>query len=94
MPNVELLTREEYGAILKEALIPVLQRIESLDENQYLDVAQVCQITGYSKYTIYQKTSKGLIPYYKQAGGNKLVFKKGEVMEWMESEGRRKSVKK
>ncbi|HZL11679.1 MAG TPA: helix-turn-helix domain-containing protein [Prolixibacteraceae bacterium] len=41
----------------------------------------VCELTGYSKATIYAKTSRNEIPHFKR--DNKLFFRKTDVIEWI-----------
>jgi len=41
----------------------------------------VCELTGYSKATIYSKTSRNEIPHFKR--DNKLFFRKADVLSWM-----------
>ncbi|MEI6140114.1 MAG: helix-turn-helix domain-containing protein [Mariniphaga sp.] len=42
-----------------------------------------CELTGYSKPTIYSKTSKNEIPHFKR--NSKLLFRKLDIIEWMTS---------
>lgn len=42
-----------------------------------------CELTGYSKPTIYSKTSKNEIPHFKR--DSKLLFRKSDIIEWMTS---------
>jgi excisionase family DNA binding protein len=52
-------------------------------ESVFIDIRQVALITGISLSSLYKLTSAGLIPYYKPTG--KLLFKKDEIIEWIES---------
>jgi excisionase family DNA binding protein len=52
------------------------------NENVYLDVKQVAEITNYTVSTIYDLKHKRKIPFYKN--GAKLQFKKSEILDWME----------
>lgn len=56
--------------------------IKVLDEDEYLNVQDVAQLTNYAVTTIYDLKHKGKIPFYKN--GAKLQFKKSEIIEWME----------
>ncbi|NEW84557.1 MAG: helix-turn-helix domain-containing protein [Mariniphaga sp.] len=48
---------------------------------EIIGVEAVCEITGYSKPTIYAKTSRSEIPHFKR--DNKLFFRKTDILAWM-----------
>jgi len=50
--------------------------------DSYLNVHEVAELTGYAVATIYDKKHKGEIPFHKL--GAKLVFKKSEILQWMD----------
>ncbi len=52
------------------------------NEDVYLDIKQVAELTNYKVSTIYDLKHKRKIPFYKN--GAKLQFKKSEILEWME----------
>lgn len=54
----------------------------------YLNIEQATELLGISKVTLYRRTSKRTIPFYKK--GKKVYFKRTELEAWMEK-GRRKS---
>ena len=55
---------------------------------ELMDTAEVAKLTGYSKQTIYQLTSTGKIPFHRpEHGGRKIVFKRSEILEWMQACG-------
>ena len=55
---------------------------------ELMDTAEVAKLTGYSKLTIYQLTSTRQIPFHRPAhGGRKIVFKRSEILEWMQACG-------
>ena len=55
---------------------------------ELMDTAEVTKLTGYSKQTIYQLTSTRQIPFHRPAhGGRKIVFKRSEILEWMQACG-------
>ncbi len=59
-----------------------LKRVEDYPEVFGMDVC--CQLTGYSKDTIYKLTAKNEIPCYRAGkNGRKLSFKRGEIVEWV-----------
>ena len=55
---------------------------EVVEEDEYLNVQDVSQLTNYAVPTIYDLKHKGLIPFYKN--GAKLQFKKSEIIAWMD----------
>ena len=53
---------------------------------ELMDTAEVAKLT--SKQTIYQLTSTRQIPFHRPAhGGRKIVFKRSEILEWMQACG-------
>ena len=55
---------------------------------ELMDTSEVAKLTGYSKQTIYQLTSTRQIPFHRPAhGGRKIVFKRSEILEWMQACG-------
>ncbi len=51
--------------------------------NEFLDVAEVCELTGYKKRTLYQKTHRKQIPYVKREHARKLLFRREEIEKWL-----------
>lgn len=49
---------------------------------KYLNVKEVCDLTGLAKGTIYQYTCQGLIPFVKMGRLNR--FERVRIEEWME----------
>ncbi|SFS79174.1 helix-turn-helix domain-containing protein [Lutibacter maritimus] len=53
------------------------------DENdEFLNVKEVAELTNYAVATIYDLKHKGQLPFYKK--GAKLQFKKSEIINWLE----------
>jgi excisionase family DNA binding protein len=44
---------------------------------------EACQLTGYSRNTIFQMTSKKQIPFYKRPGGRRIFFSKRALEQWI-----------
>lgn len=68
--------------------ISVLNRSEKRDQTpakiqmpEIFGLDSVCELTGYSKATIYAKTSRNEIPHFKR--DNKLLFRKADILAWM-----------
>lgn len=76
-------SEEDFKALLKEALRELL--IEMLPNAQSLpDVLNVKEAAEYLRMkitTLYEKTSRKLIPHFKK--GNKLYFYRDELREWI-----------
>ncbi len=69
-------------------LISVFNRSEKTDQTpakiqmpEIFGLETVCELTRYSRATIYAKTSRNEIPHFKR--DNKLFFKKSDVLSWM-----------
>jgi excisionase family DNA binding protein len=66
-----------------------LNKIESLltsiknNEVEFMDLEEASQFLKLKKPTIYQMVFKREIPFYKST--KKLLFKKNELVEWVES---------
>ncbi|MEM6736725.1 MAG: helix-turn-helix domain-containing protein [Bacteroidota bacterium] len=69
-----------------ESLLEKLQSdktaIESKEEN-FLSPQEAADFLGDALPTLYGRTSKNEIPFYKR--GKKLYFKKSELIEWIEA---------
>ena len=55
-------------------------------------IDDACDITGYSKATIYSLIHKKEIPSHKTAGRRKLFFYKSELLTWMNSKNKEEVV--
>lgn len=80
----------EFKALLKETLREIIQEVNPLGKAlpDILDIKQAADYLRLKVNTIYEKTSRKLIPHFKK--GNKLYFKRAELKEWV-SEGKVKS---
>ena len=63
--------------------------VQREDRNDLVDIQEASVITKLAVPTIYAKTSKNLIPFFKN--NKKLMFKRSELIKWIES-GRKKTV--
>ena len=78
------LNEEEFKHFLKQSLAELLPQF--LKENQkflpeILDISQAADFLKLKIATLYEKTSKKLIPFFKK--GNKLYFKTDELRSWI-----------
>jgi excisionase family DNA binding protein len=80
----------EFKALLKETLREIMQEVKPTAQavSEILDVKQAANYLRLKVTTLYEKTSRKLIPHFKK--GNKLLFKRAELEAWI-SEGKVKS---
>lgn len=80
-----MIPRNELKKLFKEVLIEVLQEAAVIgsEPDALIDVEQAARLLKLSRATIYEKTSQRQLPFYKK--GKKIVFKKSELMSWIES---------
>ena len=78
-------SEEEFKDFLKTAIREVLSeeftQIRPASTNTPLGIKEVAILLGQEISTIYEKTSKKLIPHFKK--GNKLYFDRDELWEWI-----------
>ena len=48
---------------------------------EIIGLKAVCELSGYSKAAIYQRTSKGMIPHFRRDG--RLLFRRDEIINWL-----------
>ena len=80
----------EFKALLKETLREIMQEVNPLTQavSDILDIKQAAHFLRLKVTTIYEKTSRKLIPHFKK--GNKLYFNRTELKAWV-IEGKVKS---
>ena len=52
-----------------------------------IGIDEACRLLGLKKPTVYHKAQKHEIKSYKPEGTKKLMFKRSELYEWLESKG-------
>jgi len=72
---------------LAEALAELNRKIEFLANEhprqpEYINIDQAGQVLNLSKSTIYKKTMKGELPFYKH--GKKLMFSRNELQKFIQ----------
>ena len=78
------LSEQEFKEFLKSALIEILaEKPGALNDHtpEILDVQQAAQYLKMKTTTLYEKTSRKLIPHFKK--GNKLYFHLSELQQWI-----------
>ncbi len=66
------------GMIRRNGKNPV--KTETFD---LVGLSEACSLTGYSRHTIYQLTSKKLIPHFKRPHGRRIFFSKLALEQWI-----------
>lgn len=78
----ELINLPEH---ITNSLIRLENKLDSIWQSstilnkQVLDIDEASELLNMSKYTLYTKTSKGEVPFYKE--GRKIYFKRDELLE-------------
>lgn len=78
------ITEQEFRGFLKDALKDILSNeLGALKEQppDILDVQQAARFLKMKITTLYEKTSRKLIPHFKK--GNKLYFHLSELRQWI-----------
>ena len=78
------MTEQEFKQFLKDALREIMQeQQDGLKEQQpeILDIQQAAKFLKLKITTLYEKTSRKLIPHFKK--GNKLYFHLLELQQWV-----------
>ena len=73
-------------ALIQEAVGPVIREDAGPQYPEKVTVEQASEITRYSKNSLYQMHSRGLIPGAKKVGG-KLLFDTATLRKWVENGG-------
>lgn len=75
-------TDEEFKAILKTIMSDLLSgQIQSSPLPEIMDIQEAAKFLKLEVNTLYEKTSKRLIPHFKK--GNKLYFVPSELLQWV-----------
>ena len=79
-----LLSKKEVSLVALEVAIKA-SRISSFqpEKETPIFIDEACDLTGYSKATIYSLIHKKEIPFNKSAGRRRLYFLKSELLLWM-----------
>ena len=104
--NTKPLTFEELPRVTSELFAEVMTIKEQLaqlialsqtkqdttDKDEMVGIEQACRILGLKKPTVYHKVRSGDIPTCRPSGCKKLMFKKADLISWMDSSGRSERV--
>ncbi len=80
--------------VVSKAMLRAIQQNSQVlnhksNSEEILNLDEAADLLDLSKNTIYQKTSKNRIPFFKR--GRKLYFKRSELLKWIEA-GKQKTV--
>lgn len=83
------LTVSEFKSLITETVAGVLEDHKSNkeDSQMLMNIQEAAALINLAIPTLYEKTSKRIIPHYKH--GKKLLFKKSELLAWVESTKRK-----
>ena len=79
--------RPELAQLIREVVESALQQGSGPRYPEKVTVDQACEITGYSRNSLYQMHSRGTIPGAHKVGG-KLLFDTATLREWVNNGGR------
>lgn len=91
-----LTTEEELKSLIKESVAEEIERLinhvdsskeseESTSKSNLVYIEEASQITGLSPSTIHKKCHYGQMPYSKPKGTKRLIFRRDELLAFMES---------
>jgi excisionase family DNA binding protein len=66
-----------------DSSIEIRKILTARDSFDLIGLNDACLLTGYSKNTIFQMTSKKQIPFYKRPGGRRIFFSKRALEQWI-----------
>lgn len=66
-----------------DVALSLLSQIKPQPTKKRLTIDEASEVTGYAKQTLYDKVSKGVIPYRKLGG--KVYFDSEELENWIEN---------
>jgi len=79
--NIKRLTFASSDAFIASPSNSGLKKNNKTDYD-LIDLNEACILIGYSKHTLYQLTSRHMIPFIKRQGGRKLFFSKKALQNW------------
>lgn len=78
--------RPELVSLIQAAVESALQKGSGPQYPEKVSVSQACEITGYSKNSLYQMHCRGQVPGAQKVRG-KLVFDTATLREWVNNGG-------
>lgn len=75
-------TDQEFKALLKDILTEILDcQVQQNPLPEIMDIQEAAKFLKLEVNTLYEKTSKRLIPHFKK--GNKLYFVPAQLLDWV-----------
>lgn len=79
-----IVNKDQLKEVVREVLEEFFrERNATSTEHELMDVKQVSVLLNLARATVYEKTSLRVLPHYKK--GKKILFKRSEILAWMES---------
>lgn len=87
LEGLENLIKKSISSEFEKYNIPTISlgKVPTKHQSNLIYIEEASIITGYAKSTIRKKCHYGELPYYKPKNSKRLVFKRDELLEWMES---------
>ena len=82
-PFVELINKMNDLESKLNHLLSLQESSDPTKGNELMNINEVASFLDESVHTIYNRTSNRTIPFYKK--GKKLLFKKSEILDWLDS---------
>lgn len=95
METIIITSKEDLREIVKQVVTEVINLHNQFNDSELPDeinVTEAAQLLKISVATVYQMTHRREIPFYKIPGGKKLIFKRKELVNFLQS-GRSCSIK-
>lgn len=67
----------------------VLGRLERQEASPWMDLRAAASYLGFSRDRLYKLTAAGAIPCRRQPGGQRLIFHRHELDQWLETTWKR-----
>jgi excisionase family DNA binding protein len=67
----------------------VLGRLERQEASPWMDLPAAASYLGFSRDRLYKLTAAGAIPCRRQPGGQRLIFHRHELDQWLETTWKR-----
>jgi excisionase family DNA binding protein len=72
-------------AIAQRAAALALERLDRRESSPWMDLAQAATYLGFSRDRLYKLTAAGAVPCRRRPGGQRLLFHRDELDQWLET---------
>ena len=80
---------QELRHVVEEFISSFNASEKPADTDELVGIDEACQILGLKKSTLYHKAQRKEIKSYKPDGCKMLLFKRSDLMQWVENSGRK-----